>query len=155
MSSPGPPPRCRWAWWVAGLLSPTQYCFGVEFNFKLLLIACIIIRYSPLPSSLTALLSHVNVNDDVELNVRRCRLAYSGQAVTSAGAWFSVALCPRKPWGSLGWTAQDGHLDSQTAPELWGIILLLLLCCLMSSDVGWHVTFIRDKLRPMPKHGST
>ena len=23
--------------------------------------------------------------------------------------------------------------------------------CLMSSDVGWH---IRDKLRPMPKHGS-
>ena len=25
------------------------------------------------------------------------------------------------------------------------------LCCLMSSDVGWH---IRDKLRPMPKHGS-
>ena len=28
---------------------------------------------------------------------------------------------------------------------------LLLLCCLMSSDVGWH---IRDKLRPMSKHGS-
>ena len=25
------------------------------------------------------------------------------------------------------------------------------LCCLMSSDVGWH---IRDKLRPMPKHCS-
>ena len=25
------------------------------------------------------------------------------------------------------------------------------LCCLMSSDVRWH---IRDKLRPMPKHGS-
>ena len=25
------------------------------------------------------------------------------------------------------------------------------LCCLMSSDVGWH---IRDKLRPVPKHGS-
>ena len=25
------------------------------------------------------------------------------------------------------------------------------LCCLMSSDVGWH---IRDKLRPTPKHGS-
>ena len=24
------------------------------------------------------------------------------------------------------------------------------LCCLMSSDVGWH---IRGKLRPMPKHG--
>ena len=24
-------------------------------------------------------------------------------------------------------------------------------CCLMSSDVGWH---IRDKLRPIPEHGS-
>ena len=29
--------------------------------------------------------------------------------------------------------------------------LLLLLCCLVSSDVCWH---IRDKLRPMHEHGS-
>ena len=29
--------------------------------------------------------------------------------------------------------------------------LLLLQCCLMSSDVGWHV---KDKLRPMRQHGS-
>ena len=28
---------------------------------------------------------------------------------------------------------------------------LMMKWCLMSSDVGWH---IRDKLRPMPKHGS-
>ena len=27
----------------------------------------------------------------------------------------------------------------------------VMKCCLMSSDVSWH---IRDKLRPMPKHGS-
>ena len=121
---------------------------------------------------------------------------------------------------SLGRTAQDGHLDSHTAPELWcetrivivyvrrtgwerewtiqdlkiyiyegngnsqlstlftssprervifvGTIMSLTephkealsgtptnskvrLCCLMSSDVSWH---IGDKLRPMPKHGS-
>ena len=26
---------------------------------------------------------------------------------------------PRKPDGSLGRTAQDGHLDSHTAPELY------------------------------------
>ena len=31
------------------------------------------------------------------------------------------------------------------------VILLLLSWCLMSSDVIWH---IRDKLWPMPKHGS-
>ena len=28
---------------------------------------------------------------------------------------------------------------------------LVVKCCLMSSDVSWHIT---DKLRPMPKHGS-
>ena len=33
-------------------------------------------------------------------------------------AWFNIAVGPRKPEGSLGRTAQDGHLDSHTAPEL-------------------------------------
>ena len=32
----------------------------------------------------------------------------------------------------------------------WGFSSVQL-CCLMSSDVSWHM---RDKLRPMPKHGS-
>ena len=39
--------------------------------------------------------------------------------MTSAEAWFNNSLRPRKPEGSLGRTAQDGHLDSHTAPELW------------------------------------
>jgi len=39
--------------------------------------------------------------------------------VTNAEAWFNKSLRPRKPEGSLGRTAQDGHLDSHTAPELW------------------------------------
>ena len=38
--------------------------------------------------------------------------------MTNAEAWFNIALCPRKSEGSLGRTAQDGHLDSHTAPEL-------------------------------------
>ena len=38
--------------------------------------------------------------------------------MTNAEAWFSIALRPRKPEGSLGQTAQDVHLDSHTAPEL-------------------------------------
>ena len=38
--------------------------------------------------------------------------------MTNAEAGFSIALRPRKPEGSLGRTAQDGHLDSHTAPEL-------------------------------------
>ena len=42
--------------------------------------------------------------------------------MTNAEAWFNIALRPRKPEGSLGRTAQDGHLDSHTAPELWLII---------------------------------
>ena len=53
-------------------------------------------------------------DDEVMLNVLRCQLTYYGQAVTNAEAWFNIALCPRKPER----TAQDGHLDSHTAPEL-------------------------------------
>jgi len=39
--------------------------------------------------------------------------------VTSAEARCNKSLRPRKPEGSLGRTAQDVHLDSHTAPELW------------------------------------
>ena len=59
-----------------------------------------------------------NDDDEVMLNVLRCRLTYQGQAVTNAEAWFNKSLRPQKPEGSLGRTAQDGHLNSHTAPEL-------------------------------------
>ena len=52
------------------------------------------------------------------LNVLGCRLTYQEQAETSALARFNTTLRPRKPEGSLGRTAQDGHLDSHTATEL-------------------------------------
>ena len=64
------------------------------------------------------------------LNVLRCRMTYLGQAETSAEAWFNIALRPRKPEGSLGRTAQYGHLDSHTAPEL---------CPGDDDEVGLHV----------------
>ena len=38
--------------------------------------------------------------------------------MTNAEARFNKSLRPRKPEGSLGRTAQDGHLDSHTATEL-------------------------------------
>ena len=38
--------------------------------------------------------------------------------MTNAEARFNKSLRPRKPEGSLGRTAQDGHLDSHTAPKL-------------------------------------
>ena len=55
------------------------------------------------------------------LNILGCRLTYQGQAETNAEARFNIGLRPRKPpEGSLGRrTAQDGHLDSHTAPELY------------------------------------
>ena len=56
-------------------------------------------------------------DDEVLLNVLRCQLTHLGQAETNAEAWFNIALRSRKPEGSLGQTAQDGHLDSHTAPE--------------------------------------
>ena len=55
------------------------------------------------------------------LNVLRCQLTYQGQSVINAEARFNNSLRPRKPEGSLGRTAQDVHLDSYTAPELWNI----------------------------------
>ena len=39
--------------------------------------------------------------------------------MTNAEARFNKSLRPWKPEGSLGRTAQDVHLDSHTAPELW------------------------------------
>ena len=39
--------------------------------------------------------------------------------MTNAEARFNKSLRPRKPEGSLGRTAQDVHLDSHTAPELF------------------------------------
>ena len=55
---------------------------------------------------------------EVMLNILRCQLTYYGQVVTNAEARFSKSLHPWKPEGSLGRTAQDGHLDSHTTPEL-------------------------------------
>ena len=52
------------------------------------------------------------------LNVLRCQLTYQGQVVTNAEARFNKSLRPRKPEGLLGQTAQDGLLDSHTAPEM-------------------------------------
>jgi len=42
--------------------------------------------------------------------------------VTNAEARCNKSLRPRKPEGSLGRTAQDVHLDSHTAPELWELL---------------------------------
>ena len=43
--------------------------------------------------------------------------------MTNAEARFNNSLRPRKPEGSLGRTAQDGHLDSHTAPELLRLLV--------------------------------
>ena len=39
--------------------------------------------------------------------------------------WCNIALHPWKLEGSLGQTAQDGHLDSHTAPELCLCIIII------------------------------
>ena len=59
--------------------------------------------------------------------------------MTNAEAWFNIALRPRKPEGSLGRTAQDGHLDSHTAPELWLGPILFLYCCFTSTEARWPI----------------
>ena len=68
------------------------------------------------------------------LKILRCLLTYEGQVVTNAEAWFNNSLRPRKPEGSLGRTAQDGHLDSHTAPELWASGLITSIFNAMRFD---------------------
>ena len=56
--------------------------------------------------------------------------------MTNAEARCNKSLRPRKPEGSLGRTAQDVHLDSHTAPELWGTLPLLKCCFTSTETVG-------------------
>ena len=56
--------------------------------------------------------------------------------MTSTEAPFNNSLRPRKTEGSLGRTAQDGHLDSHTAPELW---TLQIYCCFTSTEARWPI----------------
>ena len=93
--------------------------FEIDINFRSVQVIRLIERNSyqrPDFCSRTSQLVGALIQAVVLLNVLGCRLTYYGQVETNAEAWFSIALCPRKPEGSLGRTAQDGHLDSHTAP---------------------------------------
>ena len=62
--------------------------------------------------TLPVMMSWCLMSSDVSWHIR-------DKFVTNAEARFNNSLRPRKPEGSLGRTAQDVHLDSHTAPELW------------------------------------
>ena len=57
-----------------------------------------------------------------------------------AEARCNKSLRPRKPEGSLGRTAQDGHLDSHTAPELWALGILSIAFILRSFPLSSRLT---------------
>ena len=65
--------------------------------------------------------------------------------MTNAEARCNKSLRPRKPEGSLGRTAQDGHLDSHTAPELW--TLRAQRASFNTSDNYGHKTPAESKKR--------
>ena len=63
--------------------------------------------------------------------------------MTNAEARFNKSLRPRKPEGSLGRTAQDVHLDSHTAPELWyWLIAWLRLIPISFCWFEFHFLFV-------------
>ena len=76
----------------------------------------------------------------VMLSVLGCRLTYQGQAETNAWAWFNIALRPRKPEGSLGRPAQDGHLDSlsHSSWTMAASVFVELLNYLSLEDKRFH-----------------
>ena len=61
--------------------------------------------------------------------------------MTNAEARFNKSLRPRKPEGSLGQTAQDVHLDSHTAPELWIYFTVHYIIIYTLCDVSGDVDF--------------
>ena len=63
--------------------------------------------------------------------------------MTNAEARFNNSLRPRKPKGSLGRTAQDGHLDSHTAPEL---------CALFVDRVSLSSAILRSRADSLRSH---
>ena len=65
--------------------------------------------------------------------------------MTNAEAWFSIALRRRKPEGSLGRTAQDGHLDSHTAPELQALVYDIFLWSKMPESDARSVVLLASK----------
>ena len=64
--------------------------------------------------------------------------------MTNVEARFSNSLRPRKPEGLLGRTAQDGHLDSHTAPELCNMYADYTVDILTSIPVT-RLLVVRDK----------
>ena len=64
--------------------------------------------------------------------------------MTNAEAWFNKSLRPRKPEGSLGRTAQDGHLDSYTAPELYIYTQYLLSAALAMHTILSVMTILHS-----------
>ena len=77
--------------------------------------------------------------------------------MTNAEAWLNNSLRPRKPEGSLGRTAQDGHLDSHTAPDDDDELMLNVLRCHLTY-YGQVVTNaearFNNSLRPRKPEGS-
>ena len=55
--------------------------------------------------------------------------------MTNAEARFNKSLRPRKPEGLLGRTAQDIHLNSHTAPELWVCILIYYIIYILLNMI--------------------
>ena len=66
----------------------------------------------------------------------------------------SLCLSPTvsRGFSSLYPRVRSSHLVCLLSLSLSSVVLMMMMSwCLMSSDVIWH---IRDKLWPMPKHGS-
>ena len=83
--------------------------------------------------------------------------------MTNAEARFNKSLRPRKPEGSLGRTAQDGHLDSHTAPDYVGEIRMIYSfrplplmkgCMWMTYHLTVHTIMTGERERSREAHSS-
>ena len=74
--------------------------------------------------------------------------------MTNAEARFNNSVRPRKPEGSLGRTAQDGHLDSHTASELCAAEGMDLCICRSMAKGTLYLRAAVDSRCRRPPRGS-
>ena len=75
-------------------------------------------------------------DDEVMLNVLRCQLTL-GTSCDQCRSMVQYCFTSTEPEGSLGRTAQDGHLDSHTAPELCKMALIAARLNAGVTDSQW------------------
>ena len=143
-------------WRLASELFPELNCTGQKLAGRMLLVCLLVIRWHLFFGASTGKTSgQTEWSADGLFQALKVKLGLSWREVSQWPGlvleyWPLVVLCRPMATGFRGGHGGSSQLSCSWSP-LKLFVLMMMKCCLMSSDVSWH---IRDKLWPMPKHGS-